>query len=70
MAEPKLQRGQRPNHFGPMGPGILGIAGKLLLLWEQLADYIEAKRRNKWEKEKRLTTSYLWLLVILDFWFI
>jgi hypothetical protein len=30
VAEPKLWRGRSPNHFGPMDPGILGIARKLL----------------------------------------
>ena len=30
--EPELYRVQSPNHFGPMGPGILGNAGKLLPL--------------------------------------
>ncbi len=32
VVEPKLWRGRSPNHFGPMDPGILGIAGKLLSL--------------------------------------
>jgi hypothetical protein len=27
--EPRLLGGWSPNHFGPMDPGILGIAGKL-----------------------------------------
>ncbi len=31
---PKLWRGRSPNHFGPMDPSILGIAGKLLSLQE------------------------------------
>jgi hypothetical protein len=30
VVKPKLWRGRSPNHFGPMDPGILGIAGKLL----------------------------------------
>ncbi len=30
--KPKLYRVRSPNHFGPMDPGILGIAGKLLSL--------------------------------------
>ena len=30
--EPKLLGGWSPNNFGPMDPGILGIAGKLLSL--------------------------------------
>jgi hypothetical protein len=30
--EPKLYGGWSPNHFGPMDPGILGIAGKPLSL--------------------------------------
>jgi hypothetical protein len=30
--KPELSDGQSPNHFGPMDPGILGIAGKLLSL--------------------------------------
>ena len=30
--EPELYGGWSPNHFGPMDPGILGIAGKLLSL--------------------------------------
>jgi hypothetical protein len=30
--EPKLWHGRSPNHYGPMDPGILGIAGKLLSL--------------------------------------
>jgi hypothetical protein len=34
MAKPKLWCGQSPNHFGPMDPGILGIARKLLSLRE------------------------------------
>ena len=34
MAKPKLWCGQSPNHFGPMDPGILGIARKLLSLQE------------------------------------
>ena len=32
--EPKLSGGLSSNHFGPMDPGILGIAGKLLSLQE------------------------------------
>jgi hypothetical protein len=32
--EPKLWHGLSLNHFGPMDPGILGIAGKLLSLGE------------------------------------
>ncbi len=32
MVETELWRGRSPNHFGPMDPGILGIAGKLLSL--------------------------------------
>ncbi len=32
VVKPKLWRGQSPNHFGPMDPGILGIAGKLVSL--------------------------------------
>jgi hypothetical protein len=34
VVEPELWRGRSPNHFGPMDPGILGIAGKLLSLQE------------------------------------
>ncbi len=34
VAEPKLWRGRSLNHFGPMNPGILGIARKLLTLQE------------------------------------
>jgi hypothetical protein len=30
--EPELYGDRSSNHFGPMGPGILGIAGKLLSL--------------------------------------
>jgi hypothetical protein len=30
--KPKLYGGRSPNHFGPMDPGILGIARKLLSL--------------------------------------
>jgi hypothetical protein len=30
--EPELYGGRSPNHFGPMDPGILGIARKLLSL--------------------------------------
>ena len=32
--EPELWHGRSPNHYGPMDPGILGIAGKLLSLQE------------------------------------
>ncbi len=35
--------GQSPNYFGPMDPGILGIAGKLLSLWELFSHCFEAK---------------------------
>jgi hypothetical protein len=31
-AEPEMWRGRSPNHFCPMDPGILGIAGKLMSL--------------------------------------
>ncbi len=34
VVKPELWRGWSPNHFGPMDPGILGIAGKLLSLGE------------------------------------
>jgi hypothetical protein len=34
MVKPELWRGQSPNHFGPMDPGILGITGKLFSLQE------------------------------------
>ncbi len=32
--EPELWHGRSPNHYGPMDPSILGIAGKLLSLRE------------------------------------
>ncbi len=32
--EPELWHGRSPNHYGPMDPGILGIAGKHLSLQE------------------------------------
>ncbi len=32
--EPELWHGRSPNHYGPMDPGILGIAGKLSSLRE------------------------------------
>ncbi len=32
--EPELWHGRSPNHYGPMDPGILGIAGKFLSLRE------------------------------------
>jgi hypothetical protein len=32
VVEPELWRGRSPNPFGPMDPGILGIARKLFLL--------------------------------------
>ncbi len=32
--KPKLWHGRSLNHYGPMDPGILGIAGKLLSLQE------------------------------------
>ncbi len=42
--EPKLYGGGRsPNIFGPMDPGILGIAGQLLTLWERFSHCTEAK---------------------------
>jgi hypothetical protein len=34
VAEPKVWHGRSSNHYGPMDPGILGIAGKLLSLGE------------------------------------
>jgi hypothetical protein len=34
VAEPELWCGRSPNHFGPMDPGLLSIAGKLLSLQE------------------------------------
>jgi hypothetical protein len=34
VVEPELWRGRSPNHFGPMDPGILGIAGNLVSLQE------------------------------------
>ncbi len=39
--KPKLWRGRSPNHLGPMDPGILGIAGKLLSLQEWLTHWNE-----------------------------
>ncbi len=41
--EPELYGGRSPNHFGPMDPGIWGIAGKLLSLWEQFSHCTEAE---------------------------
>ncbi len=41
--EPELYGGRSPNRFGPMNHGILGIAGKLLSLWEQFSHCNEAK---------------------------
>ncbi len=32
MTEPELWHGRIPNHFCPIDPGILGIAGKLMSL--------------------------------------
>jgi hypothetical protein len=43
LTEPKLYGGRSPNHFGPMDPSILGIAGKLLSLWERFSQCTEAK---------------------------
>jgi len=40
VVESELWRGRSPNHFGQMDTGILGIAGKLLSLQEQLTYYI------------------------------
>jgi hypothetical protein len=34
VAKPELWHGRSPNHYGPMDPDILGIAGKLLSLQE------------------------------------
>jgi hypothetical protein len=34
MVEPELWFGRSPDHFGPMDPGTLGIAGKLFSLQE------------------------------------
>ncbi len=34
VAQAELWHGRSPNHYGPMDPGILGIAGKLLSLRE------------------------------------
>jgi hypothetical protein len=42
--EPELYGGQSSNHFGPKLPGILGITGKLLSLWEQFSRYTEAEK--------------------------
>ncbi len=39
----ELYGGRSPNHFGPMNPGILGIARKLLSLWEQFSHCTEAE---------------------------
>jgi hypothetical protein len=41
VVEPELWRGRSPNHFGPMDPGILGIAGKLFSLRERLTHWNE-----------------------------
>jgi hypothetical protein len=41
--EAELYRVRSPNHFGPMDPGILGIAGKLLSLRERFSHCTEAK---------------------------
>jgi hypothetical protein len=41
--KPELYCGRSPNHFGPMDPGILGITGKLLSLWEWFSHCVEAK---------------------------
>jgi hypothetical protein len=41
--KPRLLRGWSPNHFGPMDPGILGIAGKLLSLQELFSHCTEAQ---------------------------
>ncbi len=43
LPEPELYGGRSPNHFGPMNPGILGIAGKLLSLWEWFSHCTEAE---------------------------
>jgi hypothetical protein len=32
VVEPEFWRGRSPNHFCPMDPDILGIAGKLVSL--------------------------------------
>jgi hypothetical protein len=34
VAKPELWHGRSPNHYGPMDPSIMGIAGKLLSLQE------------------------------------
>ncbi len=37
--KPELWHGRSPNYYGPMDPGILGIAGKLLSLQEWLTHW-------------------------------
>ncbi len=41
--KPELYGGRSSNHFGPMDPSILGIAKKLLSLWEQFYHCTEAE---------------------------
>jgi hypothetical protein len=66
---PELLGSPSPNHFCPMDPGILGIAGRLLYRENDSHIVLRPKCRNIGEREKRLSTLYLELLIILDFGF-
>ncbi len=49
---------------------ILLMGARFIWFFGRAQTILRLKRRNNEEKEKRLTTSYLRLLIILDFWLI
>ncbi len=63
--EPKLYGGRSPNHFGPMDPGILGIAGKLLSLWERFSHCTEAKVLEYIKKERKGYPHHTYLELLI-----
>jgi hypothetical protein len=67
--EPKLLGGWSPNHFGPMAPGIYWVSPESSCHCENDSNILlRPKHKNIGERDKRLSTFYLELQIILDFW--
>ncbi len=66
--ETKLSGGRSLNHFGPIDPSILVLPESSCHCENNSHIILRLKHRNIREREKRISTSYIELLIILDFW--
>ncbi len=66
--EPELLGSRSPNHFGLMEPRHIGYRQKALVIMRTILTLYWGQNVGISEKERKLSTLYLELLIILDFW--